>query len=921
VEWNFLGPTELTLPRFLVDDFNFDDPFHNSLISAAAADDEVALDLYIQDIEGNTMTFTYDAMLPSWLVVSSSGTSIGNVLTDNRSRSALPFLGLGTLVTVGLVITDSGASVGSSLNTSFDILNYRLDFDVSTAQNNAEGTLNGAGTTTTITSNYFGGSPANNPANPGLGSASTINLLNAPDVELDIIAEFMDWQINGSNQYQIGVTDTLGGAGTASVAFQDIPIATSEVQVLNLRVGVTQVVAGSSAYTIGLASDNGDIIIGDLVNKPDIIYGFDGNDDIFGDTEANLSAVGNIGGNQLIFGGDGDDNLAGDFYGSLTTLDDDLFSIENGQRGGNDIIYGGEGDDWIAGDSFYEGTIAIQAGGEAGSDVIYGGNGMNVIWGDTLGGISGIAGNDWIEGGDDSDIIYGDTEGDINGVAGNDFLSGGAGDDEIYSDTSGSTIAIKGVDTIVGGPGDDTLYGAGFASNYTLGGIFPFVSNVFRYNLTIDNGADTIERMISSVSGPMSVARAIIEFTNASGTTLDTLAEVLDFSIRTMDAGTFYVAAIKDAGTDSTILFALSSFLPTNNPVVLPIRLTDTSGVEVIYNTAILDGTANGTVGDPYVLATQTFPNDAAYLFQGDDYAVGDDPTGTTFGAQLISGGDGNDTIFGDTNGTLDSAAGEDYINGGGGNDNLYGDGSAFGPSAVRANNTFAYSLASDNGTDTIFDFNFRNDVPAGEDTILITDAIGSSVHNLADIIEFPSNFLILNDTADGGAGSTKGTIVFVGPGIGIKEYSFAIQDIFGSEESYNVIVGNDDEFLDDTLFDSVTLDNDIFVGLLGDDTFEFIYEDVPVSLGTNVILDFNTIDDDIVLNFLVPPSPLIADYTEVIDSGVDLNDDGLNDIQVLVTIPSDGTGVGDFIFSGINYVDGDNALTDYGITASIVTA
>ena len=194
-------------------------------------------------------------------------------------------------------------------------------------------------------------------------------------------------------------------------------------------------------------------------------------------------------------------------------------------------------------------------------------------------------------------------------------------------------------------------------------------------------------------------------------------------------------------------------------------------------------------------------------------------------------------------------------------------------------------------------------------------------MQNLADIIEFPSNLLTLNDTADGGGASTKGTISFDGVEEGIKEYNFTIQDMSGTKESYNVIVGSDDSSVSDTLFDSVLLDNDIFVGLLGNDTFEFIYEDDPITLGTNVILDFNTTDDDLVLNFLTPSSLDIADYTEVIDSGVDLNDDNLNDIQVLVTIPPDGTGIGDFIFSGINYVDGDIELADYAISASIVTA
>lgn len=932
VEWPFLGTPETTLPRFLVDDLLFDDPFDNTRLSAVPLPglaDEVDINQYVRDVENLDLTYSY-TNLPSWLDVSDSGISTGNILTDNGSRSAFPFLGLGTVATVGLTVGDSISPAGGILSTSFEILNYRLDFDVGNAMNNAEGSLNGAGSISSISSGYFG---ASHLTSPGLGSSSTIYLLNSPGDDLLPISEFMGWQINGLSEYQLDVT---GVAGTTSVIFEDIPLttSTSDVQIINLRVGVNAPLPGvrvndlnTSAYTIGLASDSddfGDMIIGDLVNNPDIIYGFDGNDDIFGDTEENLSAVGGIGGNQLIFGGDGDDNLAGDFYGSLT-LNDALYAIGSGQRSGNDIIYGGEGHDWIAGDSFYEGTIAIQVGGEAGSDIIYGGNGMNVIWGDTRGGISGVAGNDWIEGGDDSDVIYGDTEGDISGVAGNDFLSGGAGNDEIYSDTSGSTIAIKGVDTIVGGPGDDTLYGAGFASGFAAGGIFPFVSNVFRYDLTIDNGSDTIERMISSVSGPsLSEARAIIELTNALDTTLDTLAEVLDFSIIDTD-GAYYEASITDAGVgaDSTISFAASSFLPTNNPV-LPIRLIDTSGVEVIYNVALLDDTANGTVEDPYVLATQPFPNDAAYLFGGDDYAVGDDPEGTTFGAQLISGGDGNDTIFGDTNGILNSTAGEDYINGGGGNDNLYGDGFAFGASAVRANNTFAYSLVSDNGDDTIFDFNFRNDGLAGEDTILITDATGSLIQNLADIIEFPSNLLTLNDTADGGVGSTKGTISFDGAGGGIKEYSFAIQDIFGFEESYNVIVGTDDPVTPgDTLLDSVSLDRDIFVGLQGADRFEFDYGSNPETLGTNVILDYDASESDEVFFFFGFPAPgeFIEDYTEVMDSGVDLNDDGTNDIKAVVTNPFDGTEIGgEYIFAGINYT-GDTELIDYSITASTVTA
>jgi Ca2+-binding RTX toxin-like protein len=212
----------------------------------------------------------------------------------------------------------------------------------------------------------------------------------------------------------------------------------------------------------------------DFRNLDDLIYGYEGDDFLFG-----------LIGDDIIYGGRGIDFLIGDLGDDTLVGGDNLFSIEvdNDVLGslqfrastttspivfsepgddalyggyGTDLMGGGEGDDLLFGglDADFLGSFSIFTGdGNAtGSDP---GN-------DTL---NGDDGDDFLSGGDGDDLLFGGSGSDIVGEfqtsysptsliisgddAGNDVIDGGLGDDFV----SGGS----GNDTLLGGSGNDKL--------------------------------------------------------------------------------------------------------------------------------------------------------------------------------------------------------------------------------------------------------------------------------------------------------------------------------------------------------------------------------------------------------------------------------------------------------------------------------
>lgn len=170
----------------------------------------------------------------------------------------------------------------------------------------------------------------------------------------------------------------------------------------------------------------------------DTVYGNEGHDEIHGGL--GTDALWGLAGRDVIYGGDGDDGIYGDHRDILTGYagaGDD--ELHGGA--GNDNIKAGEGDDLAYGDD--------------GADSIYGNDGNDTLWGGT--------GYDYLYGGEGQDVLYGeDGEDQLRGNEGNDILDGGDHKDTIYGD-DGDDILDGGIgnyrDNLAGGAGNDTLYG------------------------------------------------------------------------------------------------------------------------------------------------------------------------------------------------------------------------------------------------------------------------------------------------------------------------------------------------------------------------------------------------------------------------------------------------------------------------------
>ena len=218
--------------------------------------------------------------------------------------------------------------------------------------------------------------------------------------------------------------------------------------------------AGGNDVACGNAGD--DTIFGG--SGADLVYGGSDNDVINGDNEPD-QLYGNTG-DDAVYGGDGADQIEG--------------------NEGADFLTGGAGNDTVIGGTSKAGTADT-------GDRIYGDTGTDTLIGDNgdpasatgpvfdlanLG--STVGGNDVMFGGDDSDTVYGGIQNDtIHGNKGDDHVEGGPGSDTINGDegrddliggstqvpspgtpgTKDVTSYPDGTDTIGGDTGDDVILG------------------------------------------------------------------------------------------------------------------------------------------------------------------------------------------------------------------------------------------------------------------------------------------------------------------------------------------------------------------------------------------------------------------------------------------------------------------------------
>ncbi|MEQ8294165.1 MAG: calcium-binding protein [Roseovarius sp.] len=138
---------------------------------------------------------------------------------------------------------------------------------------------------------------------------------------------------------------------------------------------------------------------------------------------------------------DPEDELTDEELRELYAGDDTIEGSDEGDR-----LYGYAGDDLITGNLGYDTVV-----GDEGDDTLTGGPGNDVLLGgegeDSL---RGDGGNDRVEGGSGDDTVRGNPGDDsVDGGEGDDLVDGGGGDDFVEGG--------PGIDTLLGGAGDDLL--------------------------------------------------------------------------------------------------------------------------------------------------------------------------------------------------------------------------------------------------------------------------------------------------------------------------------------------------------------------------------------------------------------------------------------------------------------------------------
>ena len=372
-------------------------------------------------------------------------------------------------------------------------------------------------------------------------------------------------------------------------------------------------------------------------------------------------------------------------------------------------ITGGNGDDTIIG-----GTLGDKLSGGGGFDEIYGGEGNDSINGGLLSDILyGQAGNDTISGdagidflyggmGDDSLTIDGDDQ-NVTGDEGNDKVTVAAGSEFVqlflvpgaietvnasaltgdsYFNAIGATWSVSitggsGVDHIeggdandklIGGAGGDRIHGGGGNDSLTGGDGNDILSGGDgNDSLTGDNGDDILHGQEGD------------DFLNG-GLGADNLYGNAGNDSMTIDGNDIYVFG--HAGIDKVTVAAGSE------AVIVYLTM---SWIETVVATA---STANNK-----------------FFAEGATWAVS------------ITGGSGNDTIFGgNLNDTLTGGAGNDRIEGFGGNDLLNG--------GLGAD---AFDGGEGNDSLTIDDMDTSVIGGAGLDKVTVSGATGSVTLNLTD--------------------------------------------------------------------------------------------------------------------------------------------------------------------------------------------
>jgi Ca2+-binding RTX toxin-like protein len=430
--------------------------------------------------------------------------------------------------------------------------------------------------------------------------------------------------------------------------------------------GNDTIISGSLANNL-FGGTGDDVLTGN--GGSDALYAGDGNDTLYGGTEGDQLYGGNN--DDLLMGGDGNDGLQGD-AGNDTLLGEAGNDFLYG-GGGADSMEGGDGNDSIRGDNGND-TVFGELGddtitGDVDRDLIYGGDGNDSLSGgthdDTL---YGGLGNDWIDGGFENDTLFGEAGNDtLLGNDGNDSIEAGAGDDSVLGGLGSDTIfGFEGNDTVDGGDGDDFIN-----TRTSTGTGVPDIGLVHPTNPLLSYPADTNpDNDRDSVQGGLgndTILTGDDADTVYGGAGNDSIDAGFDADLvyggddaDTIEGGEGADTISGDAGND--LIFG--GLNPTNPDYAVATQydLTDDIDPQPANNADSL----SGGEGDDTIYGL-----DDADTLMGDG---GNDLLDGGIDNDLIDGGIGNDTLFGGHGSdTVYGGAGNDQFEGGAGNDSLFG--------------------------------------------------------------------------------------------------------------------------------------------------------------------------------------------------------------------------------------------------------
>jgi Ca2+-binding RTX toxin-like protein len=389
-----------------------------------------------------------------------------------------------------------------------------------------------------------------------------------------------------------------------------------------------------------------------------------------------------------IVGTQGDDNLQG-------TEGDDVIdglggndTIDGG--GGNDLICGGLGDDRLIGgpgDDLLDGGLDFEGSAGDTADYSTAASGVTISLAGGVG--TGAAGNDTLV--DIENLLGGPGDDRLEGDEGSNLLEGGAGNDTLLGGGE--------PDVLRGGPGDDILQG-GTEDDVVDGG----------------EGSDTAD--YSAATGWVKVSLRTGAVSGDDG--VDTLAGIENVTGGPRDdvlEGTAQANRLTGGGGDDILLGRggddrldgglgtdIADFSGAPGPMVVDLGAGTATGegtdalvgVEGVIGSAFDDritgdGAANMLKGGD--------GNDTLIGKGGNDSLLGD------AGDDLLSGGPGDDALTGE--------GGDDYLIGGAGNDRLFGGSDEDAVSFEFATGPVTVNLATESavGEGTDFVFNDIEDV------------------------------------------------------------------------------------------------------------------------------------------------------------------------------------------------------------------